>query len=148
MRPSRASIVRAVPATLLTLMSVGCGGGTGSVEGRLTVAGKEVTTGALITFIGPTGEKVQALVKSDGTFFAENVPAGTVEVTVENAPLPPKQPSGSKPDRKGPPETAKPKHEPPKPGNQVPDRYGEPENGLTCTINAGQRNVVQLELSP
>jgi hypothetical protein len=131
------------------LLAVGCGDGKSSVEGRLTVGGKEVTTGALITFIGPTGEKAQALVKSDGSFFAENVPTGTVDVTVENAPLPPREPSKGRPEDKRPPDATMPKQrQARKPGDQVPDRYGSADNGLTFTIKPRQRNIVQLDLTP
>jgi hypothetical protein len=81
------------------------------------------------------------------------VPAGTVQVIVENAPLPPPDdPFKDNPkDRRLPPYKigeAPPPHRPAVVGKQVPDRYKSADSGLTCVIKSGERNTVNLELIP
>jgi hypothetical protein len=125
---------------------VGCGSGTGTVSGKLTVGGRPVTTGANIVFIGPTGQQGQAMVERDGTFQMDHAPTGRVEVTVVNAPLP----GDSEETRVLTPDemlkakkagTARVK------GRQIPRKYETPNNGLTYDVTSGH-NTIDIDLAP
>jgi hypothetical protein len=145
---------RTAAPILLMVFASGCGG-VGSVSGNLNVAGKPVTTGALITFHGSDGRTAQAMVEADGSFAVEQVPTGEVQVTVVNTFLPgtaPKRPyfltEIRQPGDPAPPRMPDyPKADLPKMGNQVPSRYADQAAGLTRTIRRGE-NTITIDLEP
>jgi hypothetical protein len=151
---ARVGYVRATMSAVCVALVSGCGG-VGSVSGTLSVGGKPVTTGALITFHGSDGRTAQAMVEPDGTYSVEQVPAGEVEVTVQNTFLPgsaPRRPHFlteiRKPGDPAPPKMPDyPKADLPKMGNQVPPRYAESGAGLARTVRRGE-NTIDLNLDP
>lgn len=70
---------------LLISTAMGCGGGKGTVTGKVTVDGKPLPAGK-IAFIPKSGSGVGGEIK-DGQYKVEKVPPGTVNVTVETQSL-------------------------------------------------------------
>jgi hypothetical protein len=125
-------------AALLFLLFGVCGcAGKGDVNGKLTMAGKPVTTGAKIVVLTPSGDMVGwAMVDAQGNFRLENIPTGVNPVLVYKA-LPP----GVKPGNgfiKTPPS---------KSSVAIPARYQNKESGLTVTVEPGE-NTCEIRLEP
>lgn len=124
-----------IPFLVLVLVLPGCGGGSGSVTGKVTANGKPVTA-ASIVFKGPTGLTSQTQVQKDGTYKMENAPIGDVTITVANATEVADAGPALSPEefaKKGAAGV-------PKMGTQVPPKYGdEKTSGLKTTIKSGSQ---------
>lgn len=68
---------------LLLSLTLGCSGGKGKVNGKVTLDGQPLPAGT-ISFIPSNGSAVGAEIK-DGQYAVERVPVGDVKVTVETA---------------------------------------------------------------
>lgn len=79
----RFGFAAALAAVLSTV--VGCGGGKGTVTGKVTVDGKPLPSGR-ISFVPSKGQGVGGEIK-DGQYTVEKVPVGSVKVTVETKSL-------------------------------------------------------------
>jgi hypothetical protein len=66
---------------VVPLALAGCGGGTGTVSGKVTLDGSPLPAGRIV-FFGPKGKSATAEIK-DGQYTASNVPAGDVKITVD-----------------------------------------------------------------
>jgi hypothetical protein len=73
----RALIVAALPALL-----TGCGPSGSTVSGTVTFKDQPVDWGTVTFLVGPT--VVDAEIKADGTYVAQNVPSGTAKVAVRS----------------------------------------------------------------
>jgi hypothetical protein len=66
-----------------TLLAAGCGGGKGSVTGKVLYKGQPVR-GGNVSFVPEGGGGVMSSpIEEDGGYTIRNVPAGTVKITVE-----------------------------------------------------------------
>jgi len=71
---------------LSALTLAGCGPRVGIVSGKVTYKNAPLPSGT-ITFIGGKGDKPQwSAIAADGSYQVNNVPVGTVKVTVETTP--------------------------------------------------------------
>jgi hypothetical protein len=62
---------------------------TGSVEGKITFAGKSLTKGK-VSFHPRKGKPVVADIKADGTYSARKVPVGEVRISIKSKGVPEK----------------------------------------------------------
>src|SRR5262249_30124242 len=67
---------------VVMLALAGCGGGTGTLTGKVTLNDHPVG-GGTVTFFSPGKGNVVADIHEDGSYTAENLPAGDVKVAVE-----------------------------------------------------------------
>jgi hypothetical protein len=127
-------------ALALTIpLAVGCGSGSGTVNGKVTYKGQPLTMGT-VTFMGTTGNPATAPINPDGTYKAVKVPLGQVKVgvAVPNTPAVPRgrtmDPSkfgGAKP----PPEDG------PKPV-VIPTKYSSPDTSeLSYDVKKGDQTI-------
>jgi hypothetical protein len=65
------------------LLTAGCGG-KGAVSGKVLYQGKPVRAGT-VSFVLEGGGVVSSLIGEDGSYTIQNVPPGTVKITVETA---------------------------------------------------------------
>jgi hypothetical protein len=70
---------------ILLLGLSGCGGGKGTVSGKVVYQGTPVTSGR-VTFHAPDHHAVSAPIDRDGRYKAKGVPTGPVQVTVTTPP--------------------------------------------------------------
>jgi hypothetical protein len=144
---------------LSALGLAGCGPRTGSVSGKVNFNAKPLPSGT-ITFIGGKGDKSQwSTIAADGSYQVNNVPAGTVKITVETTP--PMNPGGaslsgtkppSVPGVPPPPDQSSPLAggDAAKPGAYVaiPPKYKDPEqSGLSMEVKSG-KNEKNIDLAP
>jgi hypothetical protein len=125
----------------------GCGGGTGTVEGKVTVDGKPAV-GAAVIFSGGDNQSATALVQEDGSYQTAGVPVGPVKVVLManmggmgmgRAPMP----KGMKGDKGDLPIPAL-KQSPAPP---IPKQYTNvATSGLTLTVKGG-RNEYNIEMN-
>ncbi|HTU94054.1 MAG TPA: hypothetical protein VMF69_28495 [Gemmataceae bacterium] len=125
----------------------GCGGGTGTVEGKVTVDGKPAV-GATVIFSGGENRSEMAVVRDDGTYQAPRVPVGPVKVALMPAMMlgmgrGPLAAKGGKSDMEKVPKSAQPSSPPP----AIPKRYTDVRTSdLTLTVKGG-RNEFNIEMS-
>jgi hypothetical protein len=125
----------------------GCGSGTSSVSGQVTLNGKPLSGGA-VTFYGANGQAGGSSIDAEGKYAMVKGPVGEVKVTVAAA-QPRQSPRMSK-------ERDAPKH----PGDKgpapsptgkpvvIPDKYKDQgKTPLTYTLTAGSQ-VIDIELKP
>jgi hypothetical protein len=65
------------------LLAAGCGGGKGTVTGKVFYKGEPVR-GGNVSFVPEGGGAVNSAIEEDGSYTVRNVPPGTVKITVEN----------------------------------------------------------------
>jgi len=117
----------------------GCGGGTGTVTGKVQVNGKVVPSG-LVTIIASDNGSYRSPVKKDGTYEISGVPVGLAKITVTNAPeiadAGPPTADGTAP--KAPPGSQG--AAPVKIPTIIPKKYETAaESGLTYTVKSGSQ---------
>lgn len=64
------------------LLVEGCGGGKGTVSGKVSYQGKPVR-GGNVAFIPEAGSPVNSPIEADGTYTIRKIPPGNVKITVE-----------------------------------------------------------------
>jgi hypothetical protein len=133
---------------LVAVFLGGCSKPPGSVSGRVSYKGKDLSYGTIV-FVSQDNQVKQGDIDEDGSYKIENVPAGPakVAVVVERAPEltggprmqagkmggPAGEVAGDKNYGKSGRKTVK------KSTIQVPERYRDPEkSGLTYTVKSGQ----------
>ena len=125
----------AVIASLLYLS--GCGGGKGSVSGKVAYQGQPLPFGS-VQFITSGGAFVSEI-RSDGSYAISNVPTGEVKISV-NCQDPKyadfmKQLSASARD----PKIPKPKGKP-EDFDRIPSQYNDPDkSGLSYSVKSGDQ---------
>lgn len=103
--PSRWGRLR-LPATLLlaaTLIAVGCGKGTGTVEGSVTYKpkSKKLVWGSVV-ITGSDNIGRAGMITPEGPYVVTGVPAGEAKITVSSDnPKPPAEPAGGRGGRGG-----------------------------------------------
>ncbi len=138
------SLFTALAAGVL-LGASGCGGGTGTVKGRVLYQGSVVKGGNVI-FKPSADEKrlISTPINEDGTYSAEKVPVGPAKIAIENEFMNPEKLTGV-PSYKPPPG---------KQGPKLPDReamvkryvrlpevVSDPDkSGLTYTVESGTQD--------
>ncbi len=134
-------------AGLLALAGCGgAGGGKGTVTGKVTYKGKALP-GGRVTFTAANKQNVVADIKDDGTYTAQDVPAGPAKITVHTEYLKQQgQPRGARSyappkDQKAPEgyqmggDPAAAKHY-----VKIPDQYQDPDtSGLTYDVKKGDQ---------
>ncbi len=135
----------------LALLPIGCGGGTGTVTGKVTFDGKPLTSGNVV-FTNANGKGSQSVsIQADGSYKVERMPTGPAKVAVVTSPPPGSETGSRMPAPKLP--TPPPDKLPPgvdpnsiyggqQPGRakfvKIPENYGDPEkSGLTHTVTSG-----------
>ena len=121
------------------LIAGGCGSpsaddATSTISGQVTMGGGPVTD-AVIVFSSPAaGAGGSAVVDEDGTYqLTDPLPAGTYQVTLTPAPVPPPNPGEPVP-------VITP--------SRIPEKYFSPESsGLTAEVVSGE-NTFNFELTP
>src|SRR5437763_12292637 len=115
MTPPRSHRCRVFAVCLAALAlggTVGCGGGKGTVSGKVSYNGQPVTDGR-VSFLGPDGIPVEARIEPNGEYRAVDVPLGEAKVLVTSPPAgglapkkkEPRPPRGQPPARPTPPPT-------------------------------------------
>jgi hypothetical protein len=125
-------------ALVLSLAAVGCGGGKGTVSGKVTYKGTALK-GGRVTFATANKQSMQADIEEDGTYTIPNVAAGPAKISVTTSYMKPsrsrryyKVPEGAPEGLGGgDPNLAK-------RYVLIPDKYEDPESsGLTYTVKSG-----------
>src|SRR5262245_57830608 len=62
-------------------VAVGCGGGKGSVSGKVQLEGKPLNSGT-ITFFGKDGVPYASPIDGSGNYTVTDVPAGTAKIVI------------------------------------------------------------------
>jgi hypothetical protein len=149
----RQGLTRGLLFLLPALLAVGCGR-TGTVSGKVTYQGKNLTAGSVVLET-PKGEFFSGPIGEDGTYTVSKVPPGDVKVAVQTPPIPQR---GGPPGGSGPPKGAKlgpppganaPPDVDPKlfdPASKtgkavpIPDKYHKSgTSGLTLTVTGGKQ---------
>jgi hypothetical protein len=78
---------------LLCLIVTGCGPSVGSVEGKVTFAGKAVVYGTVV-IVGADGLPKSGAISSDGTYRVDGVGVGEAKIAVSSPPPPTSQQKG------------------------------------------------------
>jgi hypothetical protein len=139
------------------------------LSGKITYAGNSVTAGTLLFYTGDSGV-YPAVINSDGTYSATDLPAGDLVVTIETESANPnvkkqeykggaggggmypggKAPAGGAGDHKGPGAQNSPKPENAPQGGgpyvKIPSKYSDKnKSGLTVKLSAG-KNTQDFDL--
>jgi hypothetical protein len=131
---------RRCPLALLAAVALaGCGGGTGTLTGKVTYQGKPVVYGSVLVRCAD-GQQRSGNVEPDGSYTVLNVPAGPVKLAVVS-PEPP-DPTKAPPNRgrgeRAPPQQAAAPASDRSKWVKLPDNYADPDqSGLTATVTAG-----------
>lgn len=137
------------------LLAAGCGGGKGSVSGKVFYQGKPLG-GGTVSFVPEGGGVMSSPIEEDGSYAIRNVPPGTVKITVETESFRPPAltgvgpgggPSGSmmKYMREKNPQMADPQRA--KKYVPIPAEYGDPsKTNLTYAVKSGkQEHPIELK---
>ena len=133
---------------LLVLALSGCGSGTGSVAGKVTLKGK-VVKGGTVTFVGADKRVVTAPIDTEGSYTIERIATGPARISVTPPAAPVAVPRGRNmmdPSKMGGPgggTTTAPAEKP----AAIPADYQNPDkSGLTYTVNSGkQEHNIELK---
>jgi hypothetical protein len=131
----------------LVLAAVGCGEGSASVSGKVTLNGQPLTGGA-ITFHAAGGRAEGSWIDPEGNYAIARAPVGQVKVTVVAT------------QTREPPKTPRKREVPQHPESQggggapagkpsaIPPKYKDPEKSpLTYTLSRGSQ-VINIDLQP
>jgi hypothetical protein len=129
------------------LLTAGCGG-KGAVSGKVLYQGKPVPAGT-VSFVLEGGGVVSSLIGEDGSYTIQNVPSGTVKITVETASArPPSAQEGRGPKAPKAPEFMMKysKEKDPKAAERgkryvpIPEQYSDPaRSNLTYVVKSGKQ---------
>ena len=134
---------------LSAFLVCGCGGGRGTVSGKVVFDGKPLATG-MISFHSKVGNKeVNNAAIVNGAYSISNLPAGETDVTIKSVdPAKAASGSGAKASKEGGADA----RSAPKEGTSnyvpIPQRYGVPDqSGLTLTVTKGEQTF-NVDLKP
>ena len=134
---------------LSAFLLCGCGGGRGTVSGKVAFDGKPVPTG-MISFHSKVGNKeVNNAAILNGSYSISNIPAGETDVTIKSVdPAKAASGSGAKASKEGGADA----RSAPKEGTSnyvpIPQRYSVPDQaGLTLTVTKGEQTF-NVDLKP
>jgi len=117
----------------VTLLSTGCGKGSGSLKGTVTYKGQPVVLGT-VTAIGKDNIPRTGLIQSDGSYEIIGLPTGSVRLAVESPD--PRQTEGQLDENEKP---IKPKVV--KGWRKLPEKYGSVETSdLTYDVSRGSND--------
>jgi hypothetical protein len=126
---------------LAFLLSAGCGPPSGTVSGKVTIAGQTIPGGS-VSFVPPNGKGTQiSEIAEDGTYTVRNVPVGKAQIIVETkSAAPPSAPGGVRMNM--------PAGAPNAPGADagkryvaIPEAYSSAEtSGLSYEVKAGKQD--------
>jgi hypothetical protein len=122
---------------VVLVLTAGCGKPKGSISGKVIYKGKPLS-GGFVTFILEKGAPLHAKIQSNGEYRIDNVPVGTVKITVQ-----PESATGAEwMDKGGPPLPKSPdemkKWMMPKTEAEIPERYSDAaKTELTYTVKQG-----------
>jgi hypothetical protein len=68
--------------SLFALAAGGCGGGTGSVSGKVLYQGKPLP-GGYVNFLGEKNVTKTSAIKEDGSYSVSGLPVGTAKISVQ-----------------------------------------------------------------
>jgi hypothetical protein len=140
---------------LLTLAGAGCSS-SGTVSGKVTYKG-EAVGGGTVLFVSEGRGSVSVQIGTDGTYTAEKVPTGAVQIAVETQSLKGSEPPPQATRQMPPAGLALPKEAENSPiygsragarrYTEIPKKYSDPKtSGLTCTVSGGnQKHDIPLE---
>lgn len=135
----------AIAAFSAALFVAGCGGGTGSVSGKVASKSKGKVVTGTVMFQGAGGVAKHGMIKDDGSYQIDDIPAGSYKVTV-SSPDPSKFVARGDPNEGG---RAMPGKDQPRGAKTAPaaatagwfpiaDKYGDPtQSGLTAEVKRG-----------
>lgn len=124
--------------TLAVLSFSGCGGGgSNSIEGKVTLGGKGVS--GEMTWIGSDKKEYRAPVMPDGSYKVLNVPAGEASITIKGMEMP----AGPKTLPKDSPKIGTPLEQ----GVAPPAKYNQVGH-LKHTVKGGKEIGVDFTLTP
>lgn len=136
---------------LFLLLPIGCGSSVASVSGKISYK-NQVVKGGTVTFYDANQWTGSSHIAEDGTYSINNVPLGTVEITVETKTAKP-NPNMSKFMPKPPPGADMPPGSFHTTGGQkeryveIPDSYAEREkSGLRYEVKKGGKQVHDIDL--
>jgi len=132
------------------LLTAGCGG-KGAVSGKVLYQGKPVPAGT-VSFVLEGGGVVSSIIGEDGSYTIQNVPPGTVKITVETISARPPSVQERRGQKKG-PESKAPefmmkysKEKDPKVAERekryvpIPEHYSDPaRSNLTYVVKSGKQ---------
>jgi hypothetical protein len=129
-------LCRRGPAFLaFLLLAAGCGEPRGTLTGKVSYQGKELTEGQ-VSFFPETGSAVIAPIEPDGSYTARGLPVGPARVSVTPARNTSIEPMGSTIDHEKLMKMMRP--DGPRGTWIVPDNYSDPErSGIVCTVAGG-----------
>jgi hypothetical protein len=135
-----------LPILLLALpLATGCGGqGKATVSGKVTYQGKSLPSG-FVTFVPENGVALHADIQGDGSYRMDNVPVGTVKISVQ--PKTAQDTLQSSPMPQNPMDYGKAKAPMTESGTPIPPQYADPsQSGLTYTVTKGsQQHDIDLK---
>jgi hypothetical protein len=121
----------------VALVVAGCGGGTGTLTGKVSYQGKPVVMGSVFVQAADGTRRVSNI-EPDGTYTVLNMPVGPVMIAV-NSPEPPdpKALAGRAPRAGAKPAPAAPAVDRSK-WVRLPDKYADPaQSDVTTTVSPG-----------
>jgi hypothetical protein len=147
-RTSRRVLLRVAFLSSLTMAGCGASGGlnveTGTVSGKVSLAGQPLGTGTIVFFAENNGETAIGPLASDGTYTLKygtgfSVPAGDYRVAINEGP-PPGAPIPSPEDiMKAPPAAAN--------TSKIPAKYRDAKtSGLIAVVKPGSNSGVDFDL--
>lgn len=148
---SRVSLRRFLMVScLLPLVAAGCGGGggrkvaTGTVSGKVSLAGQPLSTGTIVFFAENNGETAIGPLSSDGTYTLKygtgfSIPVGDYRVAINEGP-PPGAPIPSPADvMKAPPAGPA--------TSKIPAKFRDAKtSGLIAVVKPGSNSGVDFDL--
>lgn len=123
-------------AGLFAVAVAGCGGGVGTLSGKVTYQGKPVVYGTVLVRCAD-GLQRTGNIEPDGSYAVLNVPAGPVKIGVES-PQPPAPAAGGRTSRPGSKAASPPPTVDRSKWVKLPDDAADPEkSGIATTVPAG-----------
>jgi hypothetical protein len=139
---------RGLACALVAALSLGCGAGKGSIEGKVTYRGKPLPVGTVSVF-ADGNQVLSGKVESDGSYRVLGVPAGPATLTVATPPPPPPAfvPAVKPPPIQDPNFPREMLPNPPVKTVPIPKRYADPkESSLGVTVERDKVTSFDIDL--